>query len=780
MQSASPRGRLQLTPGPWLERARGSMAGGQTWSALLIIMLTLAIARSTVTVGWVPGIDVVTLIAVGAALLMGILALSPMPWPPALALGTLGGGFVSLFATWPLLHAHHPDDVFGPTLLSVWWSRINDGSAAADPTFYLLLITLLMWVTGGWLSWCVLRWRKPLLGLIPGAAAFATNLLNSPDTSQNGFTLAMLVLILALLLWTNYTGSIAGAHRANVKLTGDARWDFWESGLVAMAGLIVLAIMLPPLSTADRTLDVENSLFSGWAQLQERISHPGLSGVGHGIGTTGFTTEVKLSGPLLRTRNVVFTYTTPRGFTGTRYFRGVDVTLPLGGEWRYPSSNGLHQMLAKNQVPPYAEDYPKLALSIVDIKMRRPPAGNEDIMFYPGQLFKADRVTLANQVPLPSFALTDSLWTLDRLSSVQPASSYGTYEVLVGSSTATVDDLRTAGTRYPDWLRPYESLPGGGRYRDPVLLGKIHDLALKVVKDANAVTPYDQATAIESFLRSDQFTYMLQPPTSPGMDPMDFFLFHSKKAYCEYFATAMGDMMRSLGIPTRLVNGYGPGAFDPAEGAFVVRGEDAHTWVEVYFPGYGWIPFEPTRDSEGFYQTIQRGTSGQPCLRDFGCDSPNDAGNGGSVGAPPIGAKNPRGEADSGQLPGGFAVRIPDAGTLTTVLAVLVAMLLLLLAAASRYLRPHTVMGVWNRMLTLAHLAGAERRPGETPLELSQRLQQTFPEASEPVSSLASGFTVAAYAPPDVASTARSSIMESWSTLRPMLLRRVLARLRPR
>jgi hypothetical protein len=88
-------------------------------------------------------------------------------------------------------------------------------------------------------------------------------------------------------------------------------------------------------------------------------------------------------------------------------------------------------------------------------------------------------------------------------------------------------------------------------------------------------------------------------------------------------------------------------------------------------------------------------------------------------------------------------------------------------------------MSVWKRMLVLASLAGAERRPGETPLELGRRLQRTFPEAAEPVGALAGGFVVAAYAPPEVASTARSSVMEAWSTLRPMLLRRMFGRLRP-
>ena len=88
-------------------------------------------------------------------------------------------------------------------------------------------------------------------------------------------------------------------------------------------------------------------------------------------------------------------------------------------------------------------------------------------------------------------------------------------------------------------------------------------------------------------------------------------------------------------------------------------------------------------------------------------------------------------------------------------------------------------MAVWKRTLALASLAGAERRPGETPLELGRRLRRTFPETAEPVTALADGFVVAAYAPPDVASTTRSSVMEAWVSLRPMLLRRVFQRLRP-
>src|SRR5436305_8948153 len=358
------------------------MEGGRLWSALLVLLLTLTVARSTTTVQWVTGIDVVNVIAVVAAVLMASLGVWPVREPIALGIGFALSPVVALIGAWPQMHLRHPTDVIGPPLISAWWERINDGSAAQETSFYLFLICLLMWVTGGWLAWCVLRWRKPMLGLIPGAAAFATNLLNVPQ-DQNGYTLAMLVLTLALLLWTNYSGSIASAMRASVKLTGDARWDFWESGLVAMAGLVVLCILLPPLSTADRTLDVESGLFSSWAQLQSRLSHPGIFGnTGASTGVTGFTTDVKLSGSLKRTRDPVFTYTIIGDYAGPRYFRGVSETQTLAGEWRYPETQGgVSQIVGKNGIYQLAEDYEKLAVAGVQVRMLRPPSGSTGVVF---------------------------------------------------------------------------------------------------------------------------------------------------------------------------------------------------------------------------------------------------------------------------------------------------------------------------------------------------------------------------------------------------------------
>src|SRR5438034_4668758 len=476
------------------ERVRDAIGGGRFWSAVLVVLLTFTVARSTSTVRWVDGIDAIVWVALAGALVLGVLAVLPVPERVSLGSGLVLAPAAAFAGAWPQIHARHPGDVIGAQIVSAWWDRITTGAAASDPSFYLVLICLLMWITGAWLSWCVLRWRKPMLGLIPGAAAFATNVLNVPQ-DQNGYTLAMIVLTLALLLMTNYTGPIANANPPNVKLTGDARWDFWESGLVAMAALIVLGIMLPPLSTADRTLDVESGMFTGWAQLQQRLSHPGIFSTGRGTGVTGFTDEVKLSGPLQRTRDVVFTYTIVGNYVSkARYFRGVNDTLTVAGEWRYPGPNqiGLRQTLSKNEIPAYAEKYQKLEVAGINVTMLQPPRNFQDVLFYPGELYHSDRSTTANQEllrpgrpgpsPNPGPNPNTSLYTIDRLSSLQPPTSARNYAAPVEYSTATVADLPNAGTTYPAWLNQYRSFSPG--YRPTEVENEIHSLALKIVNDA--------------------------------------------------------------------------------------------------------------------------------------------------------------------------------------------------------------------------------------------------------------------------------------------------------
>jgi transglutaminase-like putative cysteine protease len=159
----------------------------------------------------------------------------------------------------------------------------------------------------------------------------------------------------------------------------------------------------------------------------------------------------------------------------------------------------------------------------------------------------------------------------------------------------------------------YANLPEWGEYLQlpRELPARVKELALKITQ--NATNPYDKIKLIEEYLRLT-FPYTSTPDESKGQskDFVDRFLFEIKEGYCDYYSTSMVVLSRSIGIPARWVKGYSSGqspildemlpeilsesgVLDPdGAGLYTVRNADAHSWVEVYFDGWGWIPFEPT------------------------------------------------------------------------------------------------------------------------------------------------------------------------------------------
>ena len=109
---------------------------------------------------------------------------------------------------------------------------------------------------------------------------------------------------------------------------------------------------------------------------------------------------------------------------------------------------------------------------------------------------------------------------------------------------------------------------------------------------ASAQSSYDRAAAIERYLRQN-LSYTLDLPGQES-DPLANFLFTRKRGHCEYFASAMTIMLRTLGQPARVVNGFRGGEYNDVSHTYVIRGRDAHSWVEAYFPEYGWVAFDPT------------------------------------------------------------------------------------------------------------------------------------------------------------------------------------------
>ena len=166
------------------------------------------------------------------------------------------------------------------------------------------------------------------------------------------------------------------------------------------------------------------------------------------------------------------------------------------------------------------------------------------------------------------------------------AKSGDPYQLTASVSSADPEELRQVNQEYPTWawIR-YTQLPAD-------MPPRVAELARDIT--AGADNPYDKAKAVEAWLKTN-ITYNLAIDPPPfGSDGVDHFLFESKEGYSEYFGSAMTVLMRSLDIPARMTTGYTTGNLVDGSNLYLVSDRHSHGWAEVYFPGYGWIPFEPT------------------------------------------------------------------------------------------------------------------------------------------------------------------------------------------
>ncbi len=169
-----------------------------------------------------------------------------------------------------------------------------------------------------------------------------------------------------------------------------------------------------------------------------------------------------------------------------------------------------------------------------------------------------------------------------------------TYSVISNRVDYPPESLRTVdGDIPPEVAAKYLQLPG-------TVTERTRQLALDLTADA--ATDYDRVIAVRDHLLTYEYDFF-PPPQPPNTDAVDLFLFEDQRGVCEHYVSAMVVMLRSLGIPARFVVGYGSGDYNPMSGYYTVRANDAHAWVEVYFPDYGWVPFDPTPGWNGDPQT---------------------------------------------------------------------------------------------------------------------------------------------------------------------------------
>jgi transglutaminase-like putative cysteine protease len=341
-----------------------------------------------------------------------------------------------------------------------------------------------------------------------------------------------------------------------------------------------------------------------------------------------------------------------------------------------------------------------------------------------------------------------------------------TYQVQSRISYADAESLRNASATYPDWVSAAYL-----QYPDTITP---ETLRLAQELTAGYDNAFDKTIAVRNYLRQNIVYNDQIPAPPPDIEPIHYVLFIGKEGYCDYYASAMAIMLRSQGIATRVVRGYAQGEWDEASRSYRVRASNAHTWVEVYFPGYGWIQFEPTASLPPELRAESAGNPGdnfpspsippagrEEFLPDLGLEeNPEDLLEGlDRQGSPELA---PNRSATVAQIAGAAVIGLVAFG------AIFVANQVNQKVEAS-------VERSYGRLESWARWLGVWFGPTHTPYERADLIISAVPESKAPVRNLTGQFVARLFSPEHSGDPAFRP-QEEWKTLRPILLRRTFGR----
>ena len=571
---------------------------GELTVLIIAIGLLLMPALSLSAAGWDVMLRVVVPVLVLSVLFGFLLARSYYNEFIALLMGLVYGAcFVLLAAAFnePGSLTDGVYRVFARVVL--WIYDAANGGVNQDPAVFTLLVASLFWFLGYNIAWHVFRFEQIhvfRVVLPPGIILIVNTVYYQGDAPLTPYLVVYTFLALVLAVRSYLEAREWEWYTSGIRVPTKVRRQFNLVGSTLALFAVTVGWLLPAANLQNRLDNFREMMQQNPQQFAEIWNRLFSTIDAYGPVTADYYggERLELSGAIQLGNQVVMQVQAP---PGRRYY------------WRsrvfdtYDNGNWTSQ---RTQSIPGTED-PFTISQPPDERNARTPVQQTYTM-----ALNASRLVYA--APQPSqinlsvdadIRFTNAPQEDINLYVARPASVLergDTYTVTSQMSTATAEQLRAAGDNYPQWVRDTQLYVPGS------VTGRTLVLAREIVEQAGAVTPYDKARAIESWLRQN-ITYDESIPQPPrGQDPVDWVLFDYQRGYCNYYASAMVLMLRAQGIPARMGAGFAQGEYDGT--SYVVREREAHTWVEVYFPGYGWIEFEPTAAES----PIPRGDEPQP------------------------------------------------------------------------------------------------------------------------------------------------------------------------
>ena len=646
-----------------------------------------------------------------------------------------------------------------------WIAKIFTDEASRDGLIFVMHTSAVYWILGYTAAWFTFRRRQTWLVILPSGLVLMSVIYYYYGPSRLGLFLAIYIWLALLYVAQEYlTGREKSWRSGAVRYDAGIRGNFIRAATVAGAIALGVAWTLPALPANAAVGTALNDVTSPWRTFQENWTRMFSALRSYGVGTNDtYTGSLTLAGPRTVGSTIIMDVFLEEGLPNV-YWHGLALDTYSDGSWSMKETQTtLH----------YPEDGD---LPLATLSARRPVSHtiynyvpNTSIIYGAPGLVSADRQIYVNHT---LEGPDNEEMNVQGVKSRYVMRQGDIYEVVSDVSWADAASLRAAGTAYPDWVTAtYLQVPD--TLTEETLL-----LAEQLTESYD--NPFDKAIAVRNYLRANlSYNDQIEAPP-PDIEPIHYTLFISQEGYCNYYASAMAMMLRAEGVPTRIVQGFAQGEYNEEDHFYRVRAANAHTWVEVYFPNYGWIQFEPTASlpaadrpsgepggngGDAFFNQEPPGFFDEGAVDDpFDLDSErlSDLNDG-------LGLDEPLGQ--------GFSL----AQVSTRTWQIVAGVLLLSLAYAAYFVANRwnsriegDVTQSYGRLSWWADMIGLAIRPVQTPYERATLMTDAVPEGTAPISKLTRQYVLRSYG-----ANARHdpffNANNEWRILRPLLLREALS-----
>ncbi|MFW6136245.1 MAG: transglutaminase TgpA family protein [Chloroflexota bacterium] len=561
------------------------------WAAALLLFAAVfcAVGRLIVT-DWVDDLDVVLTLAFLASVTGLALGQSRFSPGVAAAFALIYGLFAILWRIGLTLEV--PEDALWVDRLVVLGTRVSNAVAqlagrqpVQDPLPFLIGMGTLFWALSVDAGYTMTRSARPWRIIVPtGLVAVVIQAADPYRPSRTWYVAAYFFFSLLIQARLVYLRRRSDWYRDETHVSPYAALDFTHIVLIATALLIVLAWTVPSMAEALPTARAAwHRAARPWGErLEDVFASLRLRGATVTVADY-YSAEFSLGRGRKLSDSLVLTVQGPVGEAGRvrTYWRARVYDEYADGRWETAA------LTVTKTVRPTGS-----GLDFPDLEGRRPVSftftAPEPIktLYVAPQPRWVDRPVEVDLADNP-----DGTVDVAALHAPEPLSGGDSYRAGSSVSDVTIRELREAGTDYPQWVTDrYLQLP-------PTITPRTRELAETIAGDLE--TPYDVAGIVTEYLRRRiRYTETITDSLPVDQEPLDWFLFDLGQGFCNYYASAEVVLLRSLGVPARLAVGFAQGERQAASNTYIVRQHNAHAWPEVYFPGIGWVEFEPTVSEE--------------------------------------------------------------------------------------------------------------------------------------------------------------------------------------